>query len=449
MRQAVLIIHGIGEQRPMGTLRGFVQSLVGSDAYRSKPDRISNSYELRMLSHKTGDLRTDFYEYYWAYRFQDSKISHLIAWSKELLTAKYIPLRLKRIRTLLYWAMIFLVIIFISILFIIFGDSQGIIRNLSKIFSTAAVLGSILLFFFGNYILGYGADAARYLNSAPDNIAERQLIKKDGIEILKSLQELKNDKGNYKYDRIIIVGHSLGSVIGYDIIKHSWIDYNKKVSFLRSQASVPIATTEIETIEKLEKTGSKLCKIYQESKDKNKPEHSDFLESVAKFQVLQGELWTQQILEQLKWRVSHFITLGSPLTHADFLLSKKPSELNDRINQRELPVCPPTDADFDLRDNIDRKYTYDKKKNSIHNLHHAAMFAITKWTNLYFNGDIIGGRVGQHFGFGVKDIEARINNDLNLHDKKASHVRYWQEFDQNQNESLKELRRIILSKEEV
>ncbi len=42
-RQAVVFIHGIGEQRPMETLRRFVQALLPGGAYYSKPDEISDS----------------------------------------------------------------------------------------------------------------------------------------------------------------------------------------------------------------------------------------------------------------------------------------------------------------------------------------------------------------------------------------------------------------------
>ena len=56
-KQAVLVIHGIGEQRPMSTLRGFVDAVWTIDSTLreenvkstvwSKPDTISGSYELR------------------------------------------------------------------------------------------------------------------------------------------------------------------------------------------------------------------------------------------------------------------------------------------------------------------------------------------------------------------------------------------------------------------
>ena len=59
-KQAVLLIHGIGEQRPMDTLRGFVRTMWMTDAsvqhphakpgVFSKPDDVSGNYELRRLT---------------------------------------------------------------------------------------------------------------------------------------------------------------------------------------------------------------------------------------------------------------------------------------------------------------------------------------------------------------------------------------------------------------
>src|SRR5262245_6509860 len=64
MRQAVVVIHGIGEQQPMGTIRSFVDAVLPSEgevpAYYSKPDRLSELFELRRLQ-ATGSW-TDFYE---------------------------------------------------------------------------------------------------------------------------------------------------------------------------------------------------------------------------------------------------------------------------------------------------------------------------------------------------------------------------------------------------
>ena len=35
MRQAVIVIHGIGEQRPMSTLRGFVDAVIAPERTRA------------------------------------------------------------------------------------------------------------------------------------------------------------------------------------------------------------------------------------------------------------------------------------------------------------------------------------------------------------------------------------------------------------------------------
>jgi transposase len=70
---------GIGEQRPMDTLRGFVEAVAGRQETErrafSKPDYISPTLELRRMAipgedqqWERGDwVATDFYELYWAH----------------------------------------------------------------------------------------------------------------------------------------------------------------------------------------------------------------------------------------------------------------------------------------------------------------------------------------------------------------------------------------------
>jgi len=85
-KQAVIVIHGMGEQRPMDTLRGFVRSVWELDkkitanglpqpsAVWSKPDLRTGSLELRRITTRQSiptttfgkGVRSDFYELYWA-----------------------------------------------------------------------------------------------------------------------------------------------------------------------------------------------------------------------------------------------------------------------------------------------------------------------------------------------------------------------------------------------
>src|SRR5277367_528100 len=96
-KTAVIVIHGVGEQRPMGTVSGFTRFFAGSH-FRSKPDRKSELFELRRLStyaaeeskevktarQEVGDTYptdTVFYEFYWAYHYRDTKSALVVRWA--------------------------------------------------------------------------------------------------------------------------------------------------------------------------------------------------------------------------------------------------------------------------------------------------------------------------------------------------------------------------------
>src|SRR5215208_3678111 len=99
-RQAVVLIHGIGEQKPMDTLRGFVNAVWTRDraihnrfaghAVWSKPDTVSEGYELRCLTTPQNEsgIRTDFYEFYWAHLMEGTSYGHVLAWARALLIRK-------------------------------------------------------------------------------------------------------------------------------------------------------------------------------------------------------------------------------------------------------------------------------------------------------------------------------------------------------------------------
>src|SRR5262249_24245572 len=88
---AVILIHGIGEQRPMETIRSFVAAAWSQDGevhgkrdaqIWSKPDDISESFELRRLTtdfSKAGE-RVDFFEYYWAHLMSGTELIDVGDW---------------------------------------------------------------------------------------------------------------------------------------------------------------------------------------------------------------------------------------------------------------------------------------------------------------------------------------------------------------------------------
>jgi hypothetical protein len=85
-RQAVVVVHGIGNQRPQHTLRAFTDALVPQSQRWNKPDQLSNSYELRryQLKRTTDRPRTDFFELYWANKVPGTKAQHVFAWLRAI-----------------------------------------------------------------------------------------------------------------------------------------------------------------------------------------------------------------------------------------------------------------------------------------------------------------------------------------------------------------------------
>ena len=181
-RQAVVIIHGIGEQRPFETLKKFIAKVIvaqGRDV-RNKPDRMSLLFELRRLQlpKRRGQPQTDFFEYYWAHHMRDTELRMLISWFRTLLWRRpsTVPEKLRSFYWLL-WGMLGAAMTALVLGYIKLG------------IGTVLFLG--LFYFIDRNItrIGFGTidDAARYLNPTPDNIGQRNRIRKEGIELLDAL----------------------------------------------------------------------------------------------------------------------------------------------------------------------------------------------------------------------------------------------------------------------
>lgn len=418
MKQAVVLIHGIGEQKPMDTLRSFVSSLLppaeeGREQYWSKPDPMSELFELRKLQ-TPGRTKTHFFEYYWAYQVEGTKLSHLGRWFLELMLRRpaEIPPSLRGV-----WGLSW----FLSSLLAGFAAFGGL-AYVHGWYAAQPHYGAIWLLIFlvigatQGFLINYVGDAARYLSPHPRNIALRQKIRADGLRLLRQLHDSRD------YDRIIIVGHSLGSVIGYDLITRLWLDYHATYDFQASASDVARLLAEGKAPQplirdKLLEAGKNLL---ADTGDK----------ALQDFRDAQLEGWKEQRGWGNPWRISDFVTLGSPLTHARLLLARSREEFEARQRQRELPTCPPV---------IDEKgYAYSSAASHAVDkgrlftplvLHHAAPFAVTRWTNLYFPvvlgffGDVIGGPLRSVFGPGIKDVAVRLKSLRRF--TFLAHTSYW------------------------
>jgi hypothetical protein len=402
MRQAVILIHGIGEQRPMRTVRGFVAGVLGateegSRRVFSKPDRMSESFELRRLVAEKTRSRpmTDFYEYYWAYHMEGTKLRHLWPWFRTVLfrSPRTVPAGLRVLWTL-SWVLAVGATFFLV---------KGRLFQQHTLWDSSSVVGFALAGFFSvvqGFAVNFLGDAARYLSPRPGNIAIRQKIRSEGIKLLRRL----HSSGDY--DRIVVVGHSLGSVIGYDVLTHLWSQLNT----VYGKPDKPHQRS--------------LAAVEQMGPQLSASSRSDLVEEFQKFQ---RELWIEQRGLGFPWLVTDFVTLGSPLAHGAILLATERKELITRQQQRELPTCPPVQDDNHY--SYLERYQFGNAPRSMRVLHHAGVFASTRWSNVFFPirfgllGDWVGGELRPVFGPGIRDVP--VTDGLMRFVPLLPHTYYW------------------------
>lgn len=402
-KNAVVLIHGIGQQKPMDSLRSFVKAihnhLITSDIseknsiIRSKPDKISKDFETRILSLSSTRKRpiTDFYEFYWAHNMEDNKLNHFSSWILKLLfiSPNKVPKRIIQIWKII-WSILFLVTIGIISSIFIFG-----IENIKLLFSSITILLSISAFILQilkRKFLDVVGDAGRYLSPLPNNINARNKIRRNGIELLKTL----HDKSQ-KYDRIIIIGHSLGSVIGYDLLRYLWGEYHDQHEF-----------KEIVNQKYLEEINQLVFK-------------KEFKNSVSSYQELQYKCFKESKANGFKWKISDFITIGSPLYSLDYL-SNYNMKIKEKIEEKELVTNPPVIESAENKFYFHRKYNIKNGFRSIKIPNYSALFAFTRWSNIFYQYDYIGGEMKRLFGDGIKDVEIKRKRSFII---PSGHTNYW------------------------
>ncbi|MGB8898347.1 MAG: hypothetical protein WCC90_03395 [Methylocella sp.] len=454
--QAVVVIHGMGEQRPMDTVRAFVQAVWETDAVVtanglphpsqvwSKPDLRTGSLELRRITTREsianaqfpGGVRTDFYELYWADLTAGSTWDQLIGWVRDLLLR--LPSRVPRDVRLAWvalWIASFLVLAIAGLSVLPaevwkklglswFADWHGLLAPVAAAFGVW--LHKIATPYFGRVV--------RYTHADPENIASRRDVRERGLKLLNSLHE-----GSY-YKRIAIVSHSLGTILAHDLLSYFWA---------QREASRKIDTASPEF--------DALCALEEAAAAVDRAPVPAALEHYYRAQrslrlALAGRAAPRAAIApdpappDARWLISDFVTLGSPLTHAEFLIAASRDDLARRKFERELPQSPPMREDLDPKVFALAKATKKLPVGAsfevsrlisfplpsaphIWELHHAAPFSVIRWTNIYdsaslvYRGDIIGGPLADVFGPAIVDVNLRT---LRGASRSFTHTKYWE-----------------------
>lgn len=476
-RTAIVIIHGIGEQVPMETLNGFIDavwtyddSLVSagkpdpntgkprkSNASWSKPDARNRSFELQLITTESdkNERRFDFFEYYWAHRVTGTTWEQVRAWLFSLMLRN--PFTNVPRSVLPAWLAMWLgfaAFLYISLVAGMATAKEPI--DASQLYSTpvgetlklaawiqvwpkwliALVWGAVGLAigFVLKIMVDVAGDVVRYVEAKPKNIAIRQSIRENGVQLIETLMGIDEHgkQGPTAYDRIIVVGHSLGTIVAYDILTHAFGRHNTRID------------------------PAMLSGFKQDKRVALEKMVRDALDSADDFPIDSYRDLQNACREELNalgnpWIVSDFISLGSPLTHAEFLLAKNREALEVAKEKRILPTCPPT-LEYDGTTKK-RHFTYRSRsvqsEGDPHDVqsprmpHHAALFAYTRWTNIYSPpraivlGDIVSGPLCHAFGLerqdkrpicGIKDVPVLPGTGSAAGGKKRrllTHLGYW------------------------
>jgi hypothetical protein len=452
--QAVVVIHGMGEQIPMDTIKGFVATVWQRDDKISvktrpgelaevwnKPDSRTGSLELRRITTRESipsdtfpaGVRTDFYELYWADLTAGATWDSLNGWVRGLL---FRPLRRVPPGVRSAWVALWLgslIVVMLAVLAILpntvwKGTRFDFLANWQWLLAATALGLTAVVHRVGTSTFGR---VVRYTRADPDNIAARAAVRDRGLRLLRALHE------GPPYKRIIIVAHSLGTILAHDLLSYLWAERD-------AARTVKEGTPEFDALCKLESAAAQL--------EKPPADHEKLKVYIAAQRELSKLLANRRPpgganQADPRWLVSDLITFGSPLTHSEFLIAKDRDDLDARKEARELPQSPPfrefLDANVLMRAKAahsmpiaspaedSRLMSYPLVNASdLWMLHHAAPFAAVRWTNVYdpatlvFFGDVISGPLAPVFGPGIIDVNLKERRG-GAQSWSFTHTKYW------------------------
>ena len=311
----------------------------------------------------------------------------------------------------LYWRGFFgskvvqLTLVVIAPVLVLFSPVIDHFRTAIPWLSLLLVLG---LFYLNIFLVRYFGDMARYVQATPGNVELRNKIGERGLKLLTELHESGD------YDRIVIVAHSLGTIVAYDLVSMLWSKLGPGIRNPSSEdGREPLTAMDKYLREVLEDDSKQF--------------------SLAHYQQLQGDVC--HALGQVKfernhqsgeiiaspWLVTDLVTVGSPLSHAEFLLARDTQGLRTLVRERVLPTCPPVLESYQPGHTGQAgsltipSIMFKSGKDDNTFAHHACCFAAVRWTNIYDKpplhsfllGDPLSGSVLGNFGSSVRVVGPR------------------------------------------
>ncbi|MBI4923605.1 MAG: hypothetical protein HY834_17835 [Devosia nanyangense] len=505
-KTAVIVVHGMGEQKPLETIQSFVESVYQHDKMLASdntdernelrisivPDSATGSSELRRLTtlRDGPPKRTDFFEFYWADIMDGTPVEIVSAWIRGLLLRA--PWRVPgSIRVFSAWLILWVLTIAIVAAAAMTADPQlaryvpglpwllaGFAAHHVEVAKWAYLAGALLLAWkiwngltagrrqlesvtimlpvllmaggvalallprttlvdphvwagavtalFGwamnALVAPYLGDVVRYVRATPGTVARRKEIRERGLELLERIHAKRLADGDDwaraddppYYDRIVLVGHSLGSVIAYDLLQLFWERHGPTHHQQWAAGRTPMQRA-------LKRVDLYVRKVWGRERPLRAREERAFLDR-------QAQLGKQLAAEAPHWRITDFVTLGSPLAHAAFLLTDSEIELEQAFRERRFAASPPR-PDPLLGSML---YPGQGPAGPLFP-HFAAQFAAVKWTNICDEnpvpifGDLVSGKLRDRYGPGIVEHNVQIERPGLIWplSRIFTHTEYW------------------------
>lgn len=517
-KQAVVVVHGMGEQRPMGTMRTIVDALWTTDETikledpqnRDEdgnkswivPDIKTGSHDLQRITTPAmqDGCRTDFFEFYYADILDNAKLKNLWRWLLRVIKVRpeYVLERMVWPWTALCFLVVLILAVMFSVLFLgvatqfdidfwseaakqarlsvpgvsflgllclslmilvaaritslrwllrwpsyaviglvvyylIFLTEDLTLRTLVVSFTILLSIATSLIF------LPYLGDVAGYLGAHPDTVAGRHLVRDRGLQLLRRLHE------DPAYERVVIVAHSLGSVVAYDILHLLWEELGPTNENPPGQkVRQALANHDHLVLELNRHYGIKPWS--KADLQRYRTVQSQVAEAIQD----QGPVRRKDGQKSNSyWKITDFITAGSPLSHAQFLLARGAVNFGKLKKERLFPTSPPQvfNDDFGVlysNDSIDfaadRPIPQTRTEWAVDAehayAHHGAVFSAVRWTNFYdahnpfffWQGDVLGGPLAGvgRFGQGILDQDVEMTYErFGSKSRFVTHTLYW------------------------
>ncbi|MFT4744252.1 MAG: hypothetical protein ACI9AD_000091 [Nitriliruptoraceae bacterium] len=440
-RRAILVVHGMGEQRPLDTLDRLAHAVLSEydedhRQYLSRPTLIGDSYEARRYiipgiydDPVHARPQTDLFEYHWSPLMTGNRLDDLIGTLRRILLQW--PWRVPAgIRAL--WLVMWALIVTVAIILVRRAAEGGIsATDVVTVIAGTGILGTIVSFavtrLLPRPLTGSFVDVVRYLDPSPRSHVVRRDIRRGAVAMLREL--------NDEYDRVIVVAHSLGSYIAYDAIRQLWGERDDDYAGDPPPSDgMPVVADGLDQAEAasipLRGDGS--------------PPSDDDLDA---FRSAQRQLSAGLRDDGHTWRISDLVTLGSPMYFADQLYTRDRAGFDRKVTHHEFPTCPPVDdypswqqrAGAATEPDRARRWTYVRGGRRV--LYDAAPFAVVRWTNMWFParlyvfGDFFGGALAPLFGRGIKDVRITSGGPRRLV-PGAAHSFYFELIRDEPNEQL-------------